>query len=98
MDFNSASDCLFDRWVGENCMRETHFDTAYLIEPLDLIRAEMYIQSAQVVLQLLELTCAQENGCHCRLGEEPGQRYLCGRLLNFRGHFLYFSYDLKVSF
>jgi ketosteroid isomerase-like protein len=26
MDFNSARDCLFDRWVGENGMREAHFD------------------------------------------------------------------------
>src|ERR1700730_11477785 len=40
MDFNSARDCLFDRWVRENCMRETHFDTADVIEPLDLIRAK----------------------------------------------------------
>jgi hypothetical protein len=39
MDFNSARDCLFDHWVGENCMREAHFDTAYVVEPLDLIRA-----------------------------------------------------------
>jgi hypothetical protein len=50
MDFNSASDCLFDRWVRKNCMREAHIDTAYLVEPLDLIRAETYIQSAQVIL------------------------------------------------
>jgi hypothetical protein len=30
-----------------------------------LIRAEMCIQRAQVILQLLKLACAQENGCHC---------------------------------
>jgi hypothetical protein len=46
MDFNSARDCLFDRWVRENCMREAHFDTAYVVEPLDLIGAEMCIQRA----------------------------------------------------
>jgi hypothetical protein len=67
MDFNSARDRLFDRWVGENGMREAHFDAAYVVEPLHLARAEMCIQSAQVVLKLLKLTCAQENGCHRRL-------------------------------
>jgi hypothetical protein len=39
---------------------------------------------------LLELARAHENGCHRRLGEEPGQRYLRRRLLHFRGYFLYF--------
>ncbi|MDB6017142.1 MAG: hypothetical protein JWR19_1631 [Pedosphaera sp.] len=58
MDFNSAGDHLFGRWVRENCMREAHFDTAYVVEPLDLIRAEMCIQSAQVIFQLLKLTRA----------------------------------------
>jgi len=46
MDFNSARDHLLNRWVRENCMREAHFDTAYVVEPLDLIRAEMCIQRA----------------------------------------------------
>jgi hypothetical protein len=44
MDFNSTEDHLFNRWVRENCMREAHFDTAYAVEPLDLIRAELCIQ------------------------------------------------------
>ena len=39
MDFNSAGDCLSNRWVRENCMREAQFDTASVVEPLDLIRA-----------------------------------------------------------
>src|SRR5882757_10093811 len=47
VDLNSASDCLFDPWVRKNCMREAHIDTAYLVEPLDLIKAETYFQSAQ---------------------------------------------------
>src|SRR3981081_2225661 len=98
MDFNSARDHLLNRWVRENCMREAHFDTAYVVEPLDLIRAEMCIQRAQVILQLLELARTQENGCHCRLGQEPGKRHLRSRLLSFRGYFLYFIYDLHVSF
>ncbi len=44
MDFNSARDCLFNRWVRKMFMREAHFDMAYVVEPLDLIRAEMCIQ------------------------------------------------------
>jgi len=63
MDFNSAGDCLIDHWVRENCMREVHFDAAYLVEPLDLIRAEICIQSAQIIFQLRKFTCAQENDC-----------------------------------
>ena len=46
MDFNSARDHLLNRWVRENGMREAHFDTAYVVEPLDLIRAKMCIQRA----------------------------------------------------
>jgi hypothetical protein len=46
MDFNSARDHLLNRWVRENCMREAHFDTVYVVEPLDLIRAKMCIQRA----------------------------------------------------
>ena len=79
-------------------MREAHFDAADIVEPLDLIRAEMCIQRAQVILQLLKLARAQEDGCHCRLAEEPGKRHLRRRLLNFAGHLLYRVYDLPVSF
>jgi hypothetical protein len=46
MDFDSAGDCLFNRRVRENCMREAHFDTAYVVEPHDLVRAEICIQRA----------------------------------------------------
>jgi hypothetical protein len=46
MDFNSARDCLFYSWVREMFMRKAHFDTAYVVEPLDLIGAEMCIQRA----------------------------------------------------
>jgi hypothetical protein len=46
-------DCLFDRWVREMFMREAHFDTAHVVEPLHLIGAEMCIQRAQVIFQLL---------------------------------------------
>jgi hypothetical protein len=34
MDFNSARDCLFARWARESFMREGHFDTAHVVEPL----------------------------------------------------------------
>jgi hypothetical protein len=41
MDFHSTRDHLSNRWVREMLMRETHFDTACVVEPLDLTRAEM---------------------------------------------------------
>ena len=58
MDFNSARDCPLNRWVREMLMREAHFDAAYVVESLDLIGAEMRIQSAYVVFQLLKFTRA----------------------------------------
>src|ERR1700674_1722139 len=98
MDFNSAGDHLCNHWVREMFMREAQVDTAYGVQPLDLIRAQMRIQRTQVIFQLLELTRAYENGCHRRLGEEPGECYLRRRLLNLGGHFLYLVHDLHVSF
>jgi hypothetical protein len=46
MDFNSAKDLLLNSGVREMFMRVPHCDTAYVVEPLDLIRAEMCIQRA----------------------------------------------------
>ena len=46
MESSSSRDHLLNRWVRENCMREAHFDTAYVVEPLDLTGAEMCIQRA----------------------------------------------------
>ena len=46
MDFNSSRDHLLNRWIREMFMREAHCDTAYVVEPLDLIRAKMCIQRA----------------------------------------------------
>jgi hypothetical protein len=46
MNLNSAKDLLLNSWVREMFMRVAHCDTAYVIEPLDLIRAEMCIQRA----------------------------------------------------
>src|SRR6202521_2601265 len=46
MESSSSRDHLLNRLVRENCMREAHFDTAYVVEPLDLIGAEMCIQRA----------------------------------------------------
>jgi hypothetical protein len=39
-------------------MWEAHFDTAYVVEPLDLISAETRIQSAQAIFQLCKFTGA----------------------------------------
>jgi hypothetical protein len=55
-------------------MREAHFDPAQLVEPLDLLRAEMGMQSAQVIFQLLELARAQEDPFWRRLRRGPGAR------------------------
>jgi hypothetical protein len=44
MDFNSAKNGVFTRRIRENLMREAHFDTAYVVELLDLFKAEMCIK------------------------------------------------------
>jgi hypothetical protein len=44
MDLNSTEDRPSKHRVREMLMREAHVDSAYRVEPRDLIRAEMCIQ------------------------------------------------------
>src|SRR5665213_86085 len=78
-------DLVQDGCRGNEVVGGTELDAARGIQAFELPSSELDIQAADVVVQLLDISCPDDGYHGSCLAYQPGERDLCRRAVNVRG-------------